>query len=54
MHSIGQLSKMVKISVDALSHYDQIGLFKPNHIHPSTRYRYYTDEQVMDLLAIME
>lgn len=54
MYSIGEISKIVKISIDALRYYDEIGLLKPYHIDPSSRYRYYSEDQVKDLFAIME
>ncbi|MDF2723285.1 MAG: response regulator receiver protein [Paenibacillus sp.] len=54
MYSIGELSKIVKISVDALRYYDEIGLLKPHHIHPTSRYRYYSADQVQDMMTIME
>lgn len=54
MYSIGEISKMVKISVDALRYYDEIDLLKPHHVDKDTRYRYYTEEQVKDLLFITE
>ncbi|SEO80145.1 response regulator [Paenibacillus sp. OV219] len=54
MYTIGQISKAVQISVDALRHYDEIGLYKPHYVDTISRYRYYSDEQVKDLLAISE
>jgi two-component system chemotaxis response regulator CheY len=54
MYSIGEISKIVKISVDALRYYDEIDLLNPHHVDKDTRYRYYTEEQVKDLLFINE
>ena len=54
MYSIGEISKMVKISVDALRYYDEIDLLNPYHVDKDTRYRYYTEEQVKELLFISE
>jgi two-component system chemotaxis response regulator CheY len=54
MYTIGELSKIVKISIDALRHYDEIGLLKPHHIDTTNRYRYYTTEQVNQIITIME
>lgn len=54
MYTIGEISKIVKISIDALRYYDEIGLLKPHYIDPSSRYRYYSEDQVKDLFAIME
>ena len=54
MYTIGELSKIVKISIDTLRYYDEIGLLKPHHIDASNRYRYYTSEQVNEMITIME
>lgn len=54
MYSIGEISKIVKISIDALRHYDEIGLLKPCFIEKSNGYRYYSEEQIKDLLFIIE
>lgn len=54
MYSIGEISKIVNISIDALRYYDQIGLLKPHHIDEKSRYRQYSKEQVRDLLFILE
>jgi two-component system chemotaxis response regulator CheY len=54
MYSVGEISKIVKISIDALRYYDEIGLLKPHYIDPSSRYRYYSEDQVKDFLAIIE
>ena len=45
MLSIGQFSKLSKISVKTLRYYDKIGLLKPAMISPSS-YRYYTEAQL--------
>jgi effector-binding domain-containing protein len=39
--SIGQFSKMTRLSVKALRLYDEIGLVSPAYVDPSSRYRYY-------------
>ena len=54
MHSIGEISKIVSISVDTLRYYDEIGLLKPYFTDQESRYRYYSDEQVNDILNIIE
>ncbi len=54
MYSIGEISKIVKVSVDTLRYYDQIDLLKPHHIDDNNRYRYYSEEQVRALLFILE
>lgn len=54
MYSIGEISKIVNISIDALRYYDEIGLLKPSYIEQDNRYRYYSEEQVNEILSIME
>lgn len=54
MYTIGEISKIVKTSVDALRYYDEISLLKPVHVEESNRYRYYSKEQVSQLLLINE
>lgn len=54
MYTIGEISKIVKISVDALRYYDEIRLLKPVHVEKSNRYRYYSKEQISQLLLIIE
>lgn len=53
-YSIGQISELVKISNDTLRYYDEINLLKPHHVDKETHYRYYSKEQVSDLLFILE
>lgn len=54
MYTIGEISKIVNISTDTLRYYDEIGLLAPSRTDPSSKYRYYTDEQVKYILLIME
>jgi CheY-like chemotaxis protein len=54
MYSIGEIAKIVNISVDALRYYDEIGLLKPCQINEATRYRYYSKEQISELMFILE
>nr|WP_274366276.1 MULTISPECIES: response regulator [unclassified Paenibacillus] len=54
MYTIGEISKIVKTSVDALRYYDEISLLKPVHVEESNRYRYYSKEQVSQLLLRIE
>ena len=54
MYTIGELSKIVKVSIDALRYYDEIGLLKPFHVDTTSRYRYYSAEQVKEIITIME
>lgn len=52
LYSIGEVSKLMNISIKALRHYDKIDLFKPTYIDPNTNYRYYDDSQLylLDLI----
>lgn len=54
LYSIGEISKMVKISSDTLRYYDEIRLLNPDYINPSNNYRFYNEDQVKELLYIME
>ncbi|MCM1989444.1 response regulator [Oceanirhabdus seepicola] len=54
MKSIGEIAKIVQVSVSTLRYYDEIGLLKPIHIDEVSKYRYYSDEQVSQLLRILE
>ena len=40
MLKIGDFSRLSRISVRMLRHYDEIGLLRPRHIDPDTLYRY--------------
>ncbi|HAM81961.1 MerR family transcriptional regulator [Ornithinibacillus bavariensis] len=55
-YSIGEVSKLMNISIKALRHYDKIGLFKPAYIDPNTNYRYYDDSQLylLDLIKSLK
>jgi effector-binding domain-containing protein len=49
---IGRFSKMTRLSVKALRHYDEIGLLVPAAVDPSSGYRYYTYGQANRAEAI--
>jgi len=53
MFKIGIFSKMNKITVKTLRHYDEIGLFKPCHVEEITGYRYYSASQMPRLFRIL-
>ncbi len=53
-YSIGEFSNIVRVSAKSLRHYDKIGLFSPSHVDPSSRYRYYSEKQIKDILLIIE
>lgn len=46
MLRIGDFSKLSRISVRMLRHYDQIGLLIPENIDEFTNYRYYSENQL--------
>lgn len=52
MLSIGQMSKICGVTVKTLRHYDKIGLLKPECVSGGTGYRYYSEEQMRDMLLI--
>ena len=46
MLKIGEFSKLSRVSVRMLRHYDEIGLLKPVEIDRFTDYRYYREDQL--------
>jgi|GEM_PF-259425 len=53
MKSIGEIAKIVQVPISTLRYYDEIGLIKPEHVDDENRYRYYSDDQVIQLLHII-
>ena len=53
MLSIGEFSKICKVSTKTLRYYAEIGLIMPNEINPETGYRYYAIEQLETMLLII-
>ena len=53
MYKIGLFSKINKVTIKTLRHYDEIGLLKPKYIDEFTGYRYYTTEQQEELHKII-
>jgi effector-binding domain-containing protein len=49
---IGRFSKMTRLSVKALRHYDELGLLAPAVVDPFSGYRYYTYSQANRAEAI--
>ncbi len=49
MLKIGEFSKLSRVSIRMLRHYDDIGLLKPAEIDSFTGYRYYHEEQLFDI-----
>ena len=53
MFRIGEFSKLSRVSVRMLRHYDQLGLLKPSHTNSFTGYRYYSADQLPRLNRIL-
>lgn len=53
MFKIGDFSKLNKVSIKALRHYDELGLLKPVKVDDSTGYRYYSAAQLPKLNKIL-
>lgn len=49
---IGEIAKMCDISTQTLRYYDKIGILKPINIDSETGYRYYSQEQLFELVSI--
>ena len=46
MLKIGDFSKLSRVSIRMLRHYDELGLLRPVKIDPDTGYRYYHESQL--------
>lgn len=53
MYSIGEFSRINKITPKTLRHYDRIGLLKPAKTDPWTGYRYYSADQLHQIGRIL-
>lgn len=53
LYKIGLFSKMNRVTVKTLRHYDDIGLLKPAYVDESSGYRYYTSSQLPSLHQIL-
>ena len=49
MLKIGEFSKLSRVSIRMLRHYDDIGLLKPAEIDDFTGYRYYREDQLFTI-----
>lgn len=52
MLSIGEFSKICKVSTKTLRYYAEIGLLGPSEVNPENGYRYYAIEQLEKMLFI--
>lgn len=50
---IGEFSRLCRVTVRTLRHYEDIGLFVPEIVDRSTGYRYYTVRQLQKMESIM-
>ena len=53
MFKIGEFSRLSRVSIRMLRHYDQLGLLTPSQTDPFTGYRYYSAEQLPRLNRII-
>ena len=53
MFRIGDFSRLTRVSLKTLRHYDAVGLFKPAYVDAFTDYRYYTFDQLPSLNRIL-
>ncbi len=54
IYTRGQFALIGKVSVKALRVYDEMGLLKPVYIDPNNQYKYYSTEQVDEIILINE
>lgn len=52
MLTIGEFSKICRVSTKTLRYYDEIGLLKPMQVNNETGYRYYETAQLKDVLLV--
>jgi DNA-binding transcriptional MerR regulator len=52
MFQIGEFSRLARVTIDTLRHYDTIGLLKPAKVDAFTGYRYYNAAQLQSLNQI--
>lgn len=54
MYSIGEFSKINRITPKTLRHYDRIGLLKPDRVDDWTGYRYYSGHQLPKIRMVLK
>ena len=50
--TIGETAKLVGMTTETLRHYDRIGLVSPHKTDEWTKYRYYTEEEIVRLNTV--
>jgi len=53
MLKIGEFSRLSRVTVQTLRHYDDLGLLKPSQVDTFTGYRYYLPNQLLRLYRIL-
>jgi DNA-binding transcriptional MerR regulator len=53
MFRIGDFSRLARVTIRTLHHYDEAGLLQPAHVDEHTGYRYYTAAQLETLQRIL-
>ena len=53
MLRIGDFSRLARVTIKTLHHYDEAGLLRPAHVDAQTGYRYYTATQLETLRRIL-
>ena len=53
MFKIGDFSRLARVTIRALHHYDESGLLQPAHVDMHTGYRYYGAAQLLTLQRIL-
>src|SRR5690349_15985109 len=52
MFRVRDFSRLTRVTIKTLRHYDRLGLLKPVFVDPETRYRHYSAQQVVRLHRI--
>jgi DNA-binding transcriptional MerR regulator len=52
MFKIGEISKITKVSVQMIRHYQKLNLIKPEYIDPKTGYRFFSEEAIYKIWNI--
>lgn len=53
MYRIGQFSKINRVTIKTLHHYDEVGLLKPAYVDEENGYRYYSSDQMLTVHKII-
>ncbi len=53
MFRIGEFSRIARVTIETLRHYDALGLLKPEQVDTFTGYRYYAARQLKTLTRIL-